>query len=139
MCYNCGRLGHIREVCRRPQTGKTYHQDTDLWPHDIDWDRKYPLSTLECKNMSQHPYLPIRSLGEPGTPAEQHKKWINDEPCRETEVKAEKKRWINHFMQSKKSRAQSQDLDGEGRKRSAWWHSFLIETGDIVPNETTFE
>ena len=89
--------------------------------------------------MRQYPYLPIRSLGEPGTPAEQHKRWINDEPCRETEVKTEKKRWIKHFRQSKKSRAQSQDLDGEGRKRSTWWHSFLVETGDIVQDGTTFE
>ena len=139
MCYNCGRTGHIREVCRRPLTGKTYHQDTNLWPHGIDWDRKYPLSTPECKNMSQYPYLPIRSLGEPGTPAEQHKRWINDEPYRETEVKTEKKRWIKHFRQNKRSRAQSQDLDGESRKRSNWWHTFLVETGDITQDDATFE
>ena len=153
-CYNCGRLGHIREVCRllyssnreatsrsgclrgyptstikQPQTGKTDH-----WPL---FD--YPLPTSEFKNMNQHPYLPIRSIGEPGTPAEQHKKWINDEPCRETEVKAEKKRWINHFKQSKMGPAQSQDLDGEGRKRSVWWHAFLIETGDIELDDANYD
>ena len=142
-CYNCGRLGHIREVCRttirQPQTGKTDRQQADPWTYDIDWDRKYSPSTLEFKNLSQHPYLPIRSRGEPGTPAKQHKKWINDEPCRETEVKAEKKRWINHFRQSKKSPAQSQDLDGEGRKRSVWWHAFLIETGDIELDDTNYD
>ena len=86
--------------------------------------------------MSQYPYLPIRSLGELGTPAEQHKKWINDKPCRAMEVKAEKKRWINHFRHSKTSPVQSQDLDGEGRKRSVWWHAFLIEMGNIELGNT---
>ena len=84
---------------------------------------KYPILTSEFKGMSQSPYLPIRSLNEPSTPAEHHRKWINDKPCRETEVEAEKKRWINHFRQTKKSPAQSQDLDGEGKKRSVWWHT----------------
>ena len=64
---------------------------------------------------------------------------INDEPCRETEVEADKKRWINHFRQSKKSPAQSQDLDGEGRKRSVWWHAFLIKMGDIELDDTNYD
>ena len=81
------------------------------------------------RGVSWHPWV-IQNL---------FKRWINDEPCRETEVKTEKKRWIKHFRQSKKSRAQSQDLDGEGRKRSTWWHSFLVETGDIVQDGATFE
>ena len=54
-------------------------------------------------------------------------------------MKAEKKRWINHFRQSKKSPAQSKDLDGEGRKRSVWWHAFLIETGDIELDDTNYD
>ena len=87
--------------------------------------------------MSQYPYLPIRSINEPGTPIEQHRKWINNEPCRETEVEAEKKRWINHFRQTKKSPAQSQELEKEGKKR--WWHAFLIETGDIILDDTTYD
>ena len=89
--------------------------------------------------MSQYPYLPIRSLGEPGTPVEQHKRWINDEPYRETEVKTEKKRWIKHFRRNKRSRAQFQDLDGESRKRSNWWHAFLVETGDIIQDDAIYE
>ena len=89
--------------------------------------------------MSQYPYLPIRSLNEPGTPAEQHRKWINDEPCRETEVEAEKKRWINHFRQTKRSPAQSQELDGEGKKRSAWWHAYLIEIGALELDDTIYD
>ena len=89
--------------------------------------------------MSQCPYLPIRSLGEPGTPVEQHKKSINDVPCRATEVEAEKKRWINHFRHGKTSPAQSQDLDGEGRKRSVWWHAFLIEKGNIELGDTNHD
>ena len=89
------------------------------------WSKTYPLPTSEFKGMSQYPYLPIN---EPCTPAEQHRKWINDEPCRKTEVEAEKKRWINNFRQTKKSPAQSQELEGEGKKRSVWWHAFLIET-----------
>ena len=54
-------------------------------------------------------------------------------------MKAEKKRWINHFKQSKKSPAQSQDLDSEGRKRSVWWHAFLIETGDIELDDANYD
>ena len=36
----------------------------------------------------------------------------------------------------KTSPAQSQDLDDEGRKRSVWWHAFLIETGNIELGDT---
>ena len=35
ICYNCGRQGHIREVCRavkQPQTEKDEQQKNDLWP-----------------------------------------------------------------------------------------------------------
>ena len=142
ICYNCGRLGHIREVCRTMKyqiTGRNDCQRTEPWPADIKWDIEFPLPTSEFRGMSQYPYLPIRSFGKPGTLAEQHKKWINDEPCGATEVEAEKKRWINHFRQRKKSRAQSQDLDGEGRKRSVWWHAFLIETGNIELDDTNYD
>ena len=89
--------------------------------------------------MSQYPYLPIRSLNDPGTPVEQHRKWINEEPCRETEVEAERKRWINQFRQTKKSPAQSQEQDGEGKKRSVWWHQFLIQTDNIELDNTTYD
>ena len=89
--------------------------------------------------MSQYPYLPIRSLNEPGTPAEQHRKQINKEPCRETEVERKKKRWINHFKQTKKSPSQSKESDGEGKTRSVWWQAFLIETGDIELDDTLYD
>ena len=96
ICYHCGKLGHIQEVCRtikQPQAPKDDRQRTDPWPSDMKaWSKTYPLPTSEFKGMSQYPYLPIRSLNEPGTPAEQHRKCINHEPCRETEVEAKKKR-----------------------------------------------
>ena len=81
ICYNCGRLGHIREVCRTMTyqiTGRNDCQRTEPWPADIKWDIEFPLPTSEFRGMSQYPYLPIRSLGKLGTPAEHHKKWIND-------------------------------------------------------------
>ena len=143
MCYNCGRSGQVQEVCRTTTSFQSHprrpaHPRADSRTHDVKWDRKYSPTRSEFKNMNQHPYLPIRSLSEPGTPAEQHRKWINDEPCRETEVTAEKKRWTNHFKQSKKIPAQFQDLDDESRKRSVWWHAFLIETGNIELDETSY-
>ena len=125
-------MGHIREVCRRnPITVRNERQRTRPWPTDTTGEEN-PLPISEFKDMSQYPYLPIRSLGKTGTPAEQHKKWINDQPCRE----AEKNRWINHFRHRKSNPAQSRDLDGEGRKRSIWWHAFLIETGNIELDDT---
>ena len=56
----------------------------------------------------------------------------------ERQVESEKKRWINHFRQCKKSQAQSQELDGEGKKRSLWWHAFLIEKGNIELDNTNY-
>ena len=62
-CYNCGKQGHVGRVCRT-----------------------HPIS---FKGMSQYPILPIRSINKPGTPAEQHKQWINNEPYRSTEIRKE--------------------------------------------------
>ena len=77
---------------KQQHTGRNDSKRTKPWLAEIDWDRKYPLPTSEFRGMSQYPYLSIRSICEPGTPAEQHKKWINDEPCRATEVEEEKKK-----------------------------------------------
>ena len=76
--------------------------------------------------MSQYPTLPIRSLNEPGTPAEQHRQWINDEPYRKMEVEEEIRRWVKYFKQTTGNPSQSKELDEEGKKRSVWWHEFLI-------------
>lgn len=94
ICYHCGRLGRIREVCRairKPHIEEDDRQKYNPWPSDmIIWSKALQFPTLEFKGMSQYPYLPILSLNEPGTPVEQHRRWINDEPCRETEVESEK-------------------------------------------------
>ena len=104
ICYNCGRQGHIREVCRavnQPQTEKDDWQRTDFRPSNtgmIAWDKTCPPPASEFKGMSQYFYLPIRSLNKQGIPAEQHRQWINNEPYKRTEVEEEKKRWIQHYM-----------------------------------------
>ena len=36
-------------------------------------------------------------------------------------------------------RTKNHKLDGEGRKRSVWWHAFLIETGDIELGDTNHD
>ena len=90
ICYYCGKMGHIREVCRKNSiTIRNERQRTRSWPAGITGEENPPLVS-EFKDMSQYPYQPIRSLGEPGTPAIQHKKWSNDQPCRATEIVEEK-------------------------------------------------
>ena len=56
ICYHCGKLGHIREVCRtikQQQAAKDDRQRPDPRPSDMAaWSKTYPLPTSEFKGMS---------------------------------------------------------------------------------------
>ena len=78
-----------------------------------------------------HPDLPIRSIFEPGTPAEQYRKWLNDDPPRIHEIRPEIERWKKHFRLSKERPVALDDFDGDGTEKLVWWREFLIETGRI--------
>ena len=52
-------------------------------------------------NNASHPRLPIPSLAERCTHAEQHRRWINDKGCRQTEILDDYNRWTRHFETAK--------------------------------------
>lgn len=141
ICYNCGKQGHIGQVCRAAKQLQTQRGDRQKTEHRSSNGRigkTYPTPALGFKGMSQYPTLPIRSLNEPGTPAEQHRQWINDEPYRSTEIEGEIKRWIKHFIRTTGSPSTFKDLNEESMKRSVWWQAFLIETGVIDLDDTLY-
>ena len=74
-----------------------------------------------------------------GTLAELHKQWINDEPYRSTEIRKEIERWKKHFQRAKGCPLAFDDLDEEGMERSMWWHMFLVEIGEIDPDEILYD
>ena len=45
----------------------------------------------------KHKHLPMRSMEEDCSAAEQHRCWINNMPCRRTEILPEIESWIKHF------------------------------------------
>ena len=95
------------------------------------------MSASEYKGMS-YPRLLIRSINELYTPAEQHRRWINDMPCRRTEILPEKEWWIEHLEQAKEDLIPLEELDNESAEMSVWYHMFLIEVGQLNKNDVVF-
>ena len=76
-----------------------------------------------------HPRLPIRSLEESCSHAEQYRRWVNDMPTRSTERADEIFRWIDHFEASKVVPIHTVTLDAESLEVTCWWRYFLVEIG----------
>ena len=55
------------------------------------------------------------------------------------EIKVQGKQSVGKLKYREIKAEPSQDLNGEGRKRSVWWHTFLIETGDIELGDTNHD
>ena len=75
-----------------------------------------------------HPYLPIRSLLEPGSPVEQYKKWLSENPLRIHQIRPEIDKWREHFKLSKARPVALDDFDEAGTEIMVWWREFLIAT-----------
>ena len=86
---------------------------------------------LKFKNMTYYPELPIRSISEPGSPSEQYRRWVNDEPCRATEIRSEIERWKRHFRLAKGKPVELEDFEQDGLNKSVWWWQFLIEMNEL--------
>jgi hypothetical protein len=78
-----------------------------------------------------HPYLPIRSLFEPGSPVEQYKKWLSENPLRIHQIRTEIDKWREHFKLSKARPVALDDFDEAGTEIMVWWREFLIATKRI--------
>jgi hypothetical protein len=52
---------------------------------------------LSCFKDKEHKSLPIRSINEPGSPVEQHQKWLNDNPLRIHQARHMIDTWTDHF------------------------------------------
>ena len=90
-----------------------------------------PPSTPSSFKGLSHPTLPICSILEPGTPAEQYRKWVNKIPPRSTEIRLMIERWIEHFKLAKERPVALDDFEEEGTEQLVWWRQFLIEMGHI--------
>ena len=82
-------------------------------------------------NGATYPGLPIRSLTEKCTAAEQHRRWINDSPTRSTETLSDYNRWITHFKTAEQHPIHLTTLSPEGQAKTKWWHTFLVEVKAI--------
>ena len=86
---------------------------------------------LKFKNMIHYPELPIRSVSETGSPSEQYRRWVNEEPCRATEIRQEIERWKRHFRLAKGKPVELEDFEQDGLNKSVWWWQFLIEMNEL--------
>ena len=102
----------VQEKLAVMPTQKTHHQD------------------LRYNGVS-HESLPIRSLSEKCTAAEQHRRWVNDSPTRSTEILPEINRWINHFKAAEHNPIHLATLSPEGLDKTRWWRKFLVEVKAI--------
>ena len=80
---------------------------------------------LKFKGAS-HDRLPIRSLDERCTAAEQYRRWVDDEPTRGTELLLKLNRWIRHFEAAKQNPIHIVTLSPEGLDETRWWFEFLV-------------
>ena len=85
-----------------------------------------------------HPRLPIRSLKENCSHAEQYRRWVNDMPCRSTERSDEISRWIDHFEASKVVPMHTVNLDVDSLEVTRWWRYFLVEIGILDRRDRVF-
>ena len=77
-----------------------------------------------------HSKLPIRSTRDTGTPAEQHKKWLSDDPKRFHKVQVEIELYKIHFMISREKPVALEKFDGEGQEiLDGWRDGFLDRNG----------
>jgi len=83
---------------------------------------------------ASHDRLPIRSLDERCTAAEQYKRWVSDEPTRGTELLPKLNRWIKHFEKSRQMPIHTVNLSTEGLMETRWWFDFLVEV-QAIPYE----
>ena len=86
-----------------------------------------------------HPGLPIRSLEESCSHAEQYRQWVNDMPTRSTERADEIFRWIDHFEASKVVQIHTVTLDAESLEVTCWWRYFLVEIGILNKRDRVFK
>ena len=84
-----------------------------------------------------HDRLPIRSLDERCTAAEQYKRWVSDEPTRGTELLPKLNRWITHFELSRQMPIHTVNLSTEGLIETRWWYEFLVEVKAIPHDKGT--
>ena len=85
---------------------------------------------LKFKGAS-HDRLPIRSLDERCTAAEQYRRWVDDEPTRGTELLPKLNRWITHFEKARQMPIHTVNLSTEGLNETRWWFEFLVEVKAI--------
>ena len=70
-------------------------------------------------------------MAENCTPAEQHRRWIDDEPTRSTELLPKLNRWIRHFEAAKQNPIHIVSLSPESLDETRWWFEFLVEVEAI--------
>ena len=85
-----------------------------------------------------HPQLPIRSLDEDCSSAEQYRRWVNDMPTRGSEKIKGMVRWMDHFEAAKEVPIHTISLDISSLDVTRWWRDFFVELGVLEEEDKVF-
>ena len=86
-----------------------------------------------------HPQLPIRSLDEGCSHAEQYRRWVNDMTTRSSERLDEMDRWMDHFEAAKEVPIHTITLDVASLDITRWWRDFFVELGVLTKRDRVFK
>ena len=101
------------------------------WQNGSDPCKKAPRASSAQEYEDMDLDLPIRSMSDPGTPGEQHKRWLSDDPTRYHKIQKVIDKWVVHFTILKGKPVALERFYRKGKVKLTWWRSFLIETDQI--------
>ena len=90
------------------------------------------------KNMS-HATLPVRSLEENCTHVNQYRRWIDDNPPRESEMADNMLAWVLHFEALRDVPQFTINFRAETLEAAYWWRHFCIEIGILDKEDQVFQ
>ena len=90
------------------------------------------------KNMS-HATLPVRSLKENCTHVNQYRRYIDDNPPRESEVADNMLAWVLHFEALRDVPQFTINFRAETLEAAYWWRHFYIEIGILDEEDHVFQ
>ena len=85
-----------------------------------------------------HETLPVRSLREDCTPVNQFRRWIDDNPPRESRVANTMLEWILHFEALRDVPQFTINFGADTLEIVYWWRHFCVEIGILNEDDQVF-